>query len=689
MFCPNGQLLFAERRMKMTKDEAKKRIEKLRTTINRHRYLVHVLDRQEISEEALDSLKHELTQLEERFPDLITLDSPTQRVAGKALAAFAKVHHAQPMLSLNDAFSRDELAAWETRNAKAAGADAHFDYYAEVKLDGLAVSVVYEKGVLARGATRGDGMIGEDITQNVRTIESIPLTLDLDALPPALRARARGRIEVRGEVYMPRASFERLNTQQEAAGLPKFANPRNAAAGSVRQLDASITASRHLEFSAWELLGDLEPETHEEKHALAKKLGFPVSAHNRRCRSLAEVWEHIEHIGKLRTTLPYQIDGVVINVNSTRPFHRLGVVGKAPRGAIAYKFAAEQATTVIEDIQIQVGRTGALTPVAHLKPVQVAGTTVARATLHNADEIKRLDARIGDTVILQKAGDIIPEVVKVLSELRTGKERVFHMPTHCPMCRTRVVRRAGEVAYYCPNERCPGRHHESLYHFVSRKAFDIDGLGPKIIDQLVSEKLVVEQADFFRLTPKDLEPLELFAEKKASKIVAAIQNKKRIPLGRFLYSLGIRHVGEETAYIIAQHFGTLHQALKASKEDFLRIHEVGDVVAESLAGFFAHPKNRAQIQHLLDAGVVAQSEKPQAHGPFTGKTMVVTGTLEAMSREEAHERIRKAGGDVSSSVSKKTDYVVAGAEPGSKYDKAKKFGVPILSEEKFLRLLKS
>ena len=673
----------------MTKQQAKERIEKLRVVINHHRYLYHVLDKPEISDAAWDSLKHELAELEEQFPDLVTPDSPTQRVGGKALDKFHKVTHRIPMLSLNDAFRASEVRDWEARVKKLLGPHVHPSYYCEIKMDGLAMSLRYRNGVFVRGATRGDGKIGEDVTQNLKTIEAIPLALEIDRLPQSLRARARGEIEVRGEAYMPRAVFEELNARQKKRHEPAFANPRNAAAGSIRQLDPKITRERHLRFYAYDFLTDFGQRTHAESHAFARLLGVPVNPHSRHCHSIKEIERYHATIQRIRPTLPYQIDGIVVNVDSVAEFQKLGVVGKAPRGALAYKFQAEQATTVVEDICVQVGRTGVLTPVAHLQPVQVAGTTVARATLHNADEIKRLDVRIGDTVILQKAGDVIPDVVRVLKDMRTGKERIFHMPSKCPICGAAIVHPDGEVAYYCKNRACPARHLEELYHFVSRKTFDIDGLGPKILDQLVSEGLVKEPADLFSLQPKDLEPLEFFAEKKAEKIFQAIQSRKRIPLARFLFALGIRHVGEETAIALAEHFGTLHAVMVAQLEEIERVPDVGSVVAESIADFFTHIESRKRVTHLLGRGVHVMSAERKRSNALAGKTFVVTGTLATLTREAAHDLIRKNGGDVSSSVSKNTDYLVVGDAPGSKFEKAKKLGVTILDERALLRLVKA
>jgi DNA ligase (NAD+) len=673
----------------MTKSQAKERIGKLRKEIEHHRYLYHVLDRQEISDAALDSLKHELAELEARYPGLVTPDSPTQRVGGEPLPAFMKVRHAAPMLSLNDVFAAEEVRAWEERVKKLLGAGAAPEYFAELKMDGLALSLIYEKGVLVRAATRGDGRVGEDVTQNVRTVESVPLTLHEEELPTeAARKAARKRVEVRGEVVIRRSVFEKLNKDLKARGEPEFANPRNAAAGAVRQLDPNVTASRRLDFYAYDVPTDLGQETHEDAHWFAHLLGFKIVEQDHRAKDLSAVFPFLARVEKERGAYDYNSDGVVITVNDRALFRKLGAVGKAPRGAIAYKYPAEEATTAVEEIAVQVGRTGALTPVAHLRPVRVAGTTVSRATLHNADEIARLDVRKGDTVIVRKAGDIIPDVVRVLKDLRTGKEKRFSMPRRCPVCRGEVRRKEGEAIHYCTNADCPARHRESLYHFVSKKALDIAHLGPSTIDALVEEGLVQEPADLFRLTAEGLKALPLFQEKKAENVIRAISERKRVPLGRFLYALGIRHVGEETAQDLAASFGALEKVIDAKQEDFEAQHDIGGVVAESLAGYFQDQKNRKRIEHLLDAGLTFKKEKQKRRTPLFGKSVVVTGSLEQFTRESAHEAIRAAGGSPSSSVSAQTDYVLVGADPGTKAEKAKKLGIRTITEKEFLTLIR-
>lgn len=664
----------------------RQRVKQLRVEIERHRYLTHVLDRQEISDSALDSLKHELFALEQRYPQLITPDSPTQRVAGQPLPELRKVTHATRMLSLEDVFSVDELEAWERRWRKLRTRTTP-EYFVDMKLDGLAISLRYRRGSFVLGATRGDGLVGEDVTQNLRTIESIPTKLRLDDLSPAERRIVEtGEIEVRGEVVMFKRDFDALNRRQRQAGQPEFANPRNVSAGSIRQLDPKLAAQRPLRFFAWELVTDLGPATLHESSDLLRRLGLPVNPRSAVCQSIEAVAKMHRSVEQERARLPFWIDGLVVKLNDRTVYRQLGVVGKTPRAAVAFKFPAEQVTTVVEDIQIQVGRTGALTPVAHLKPVQVAGTTVSRATLHNADEVTRLDVRVGDTVVIQKAGDIIPDVVQVIARLRPPKSVAFQMPSRCPMCGRSVRRGDGEAIHYCSNSRCPARRREGLYHFASKRAFDIDGLGPSTIDVLVDEGLVTTPSDFFRLKPAQLIGLPLFAEKKAENVVAGINGSRRQPLDRFLVSLGIRHVGEQTAIDLARHFRTLEAILAADEASISGAPNVGSVVARSIVEFFSNQNHRREVRKL-ERLVTITAAAQRAGGPLAGRSFVVTGSLEAMSRDDAHERIRAAGGSVSSSVSKKTSYLVAGREPGSKLAKAKSLGVPVLDERRFLAML--
>lgn len=664
----------------MNTTEAKKRIEKLRKEIAHHRYNYHVLNKEEISEAALDSLKKELFDLEQEFPELVTSDSPTQRVGGQALGKFKKVRHSGRMLSLNDAFNRKDADDWETRLRKLQP-DAEFIYFAEPKIDGLAMSLIYENGVLQVAATRGDGFVGEDVTHNVRTIESVPLRLR--EIP---ELEGVSQVEVRGEVYMFREDFDRINKEREKAGEELYMNPRNTSAGTIRQLDPAVTASRNLQFLAYALPTDLGQTTHEQAHDLLRKMGFVTDQDCRTCKNLDEVFTLFDDIHEKRDDLPYQIDGVVVQVNSDELFADLGVVGKAPRGALALKFPAEQATTIVEDIQVQIGRTGALTPVAHLRPVEVAGTTVKRATLHNIDEIKRLGLKIGDTVIIEKAGDIIPDVVEVLPKMRTGKEKAFRMPRKCPVCGSPVERREGEVAYYCTNGKCFAQHKEQLYHFVSKKALNIDGLGPRIIDQLMDAGLLETPADLFTLTKEDVEPLEGFAELAAENLIEAIKVAREVPLHRLIFGLGIRHVGEQTAISLANTYGTFKKFMKAKPADLQNIPDIGPTATESITAYFNDQDNQEMLEELLSK-LKIQNPKPAAESAITGKSFLFTGTLQQMTRDEAKEKVLNKGGNIVSSVSKNLDYLVVGEKAGSKLKKAQALGVATITEDEFLSLV--
>ncbi len=686
----------------MTKAEAKTRIEKLKKEVEHHRYLYHVLDREEISDAALDSLKHELYELEQAHPDLITPDSPTQRVGGAPRPEFKKVKHAAPMLSMEDVFNFDELAGWHERNLKILPRLPE-DFYAEVKMDGLAVSLVYAAGELVGGSTRGDGKIGEDVFQNLKTIEAIPLKLrepseaeiekfvraaadDLDEkkFRAALKA---GNIEIRGECYMRKRVFNEINALQAKRREPLFANPRNAAAGAIRQLDSKITASRRLSFFGYALATDLGEKNHELAHAIIKLLGVPVNPLSQRCRSLNAVQAFYDDIKKKRDGLDYWIDGTVIVVSDNAQFARLGVVGKTPRGHVAYKFPAEQVTTIVREVTWGVGRMGTVTPVAVVDPVFVAGTTVTHATLHNLDEIERLGIKIGDTVILEKAGDVIPKIVQVLPRLRSGREKAIHAPKTCPMCGTDLTRAAGAVALICPNKNCFARNAATIGHFVSRLAMNIEGLGAKTIEQFMNEGLVRDPADLYELTVGDILPLERFADTSAANVIAAIKAAREAPLARFLYALGIEHIGIETALAIAAHFGTLAKLRHANAEDLAGIEGVGGVIAKSVAQWFADPKNGKYLDRLLKHIEVKAAPKPTV-GPLTDKIFVFTGELEAMSRDEAKEVVRAQGGKASETVSKKTTYVVAGPGAGDKLDKAEKLGVKVLNEKEFLSIIK-
>lgn len=686
----------------MDKGEAKKRIAKLRESIDHHRYLYHVLDKQEISDEALDSLKKELFDIEQRFPELVTPDSPTQRVGGEPSKSFKKFTHTSPMLSINDVFSFEDLEAWHKRIKKAEPKADEDGYFCELKLDGLAIELMYRSGALAVGSTRGDGVVGEDVTQNLKTVEDIPLRI-LDEPKIIKNLQAEGlehmvkhvgtkglprEIIVRGEIFLSKKDFERVNKEQEKKGGKTYANPRNLAAGTIRQLDPKITASRKLNSFAWGLMTDLGQKTHEEEHLALKALGFRINLHNARVETIKNVQKLRDKWEKGREKLDYQIDGIVVNVNSERAFGRLGVAGKAPRGAVAYKFSPKEATTVVKDIIANVGRTGALTPLAILEPVEIGGVTVSRATLHNQDEVDRLDVRVGDTVIVSRAGDVIPDILKVIKELRTGKEKKFIMPKKCPVCGFPVARKTGEAAHKCANLDCPARKREALYHFVG--AFDILGLGEKTVDQLVKGGFIRDSADLFAVKKEDLLELERFADISAGKVIEAINKRKEIPLDRFIYSLGIPHVGAETAFDLAERFGALEELSGAKVDELKAVPDVGGVVAESIVEWFSKPYNKKLIEKFKKFGVHILSQKrAQKSAKLKGKTFVFTGTLDKFSREEAERTVREHGGEPTSGVSKSTSYVVAGADPGSKYEKARKLGIKILSEKQFLDIIRS
>lgn len=686
----------------MERQAAKERIAKLAKLINHHRYLYHVLDRQEISDQALDSLKKELFDLETAHPDLILPDSPSQRVDGRPLEKFEKFTHSSPMLSLNDAFSEPDMTDWQERIGRLlSDADrARIDFYCEPKLDGLAIELIYEDGILAAGATRGDGRIGENVTNNLKTIEAIPLRLraaediaaDLRAagLKDMAAAVARGgwrHLAVRGEVVVSRRDFDAINDNQRKKGLPEFANPRNLAAGSIRQLDPKIAASRRLDSNCYKLVTDLGQKTHEEEHRFLEIAGFKTNnKFSRFCANMQEVFAFYRHWRDHRGRLPYEIDGIVVAVNRNDLFEKLGIAGKSPRAAIAYKFPLKQATTVVEDIVVQVGRTGALTPVAILRPVKVGGVMISRATLHNEDEIRRLGVKIGDTVIVGRAGDVIPGIIAALAELRTGAETAFKMPEICPMCGGKTEKKPGEAILRCINQDCFAVQKRSLQHFVSRGAFNIDGLGEKIIEQLIDRGLVRRPADIFNLKEGDLAPLARFGEKSARNLVESVNAKKTIGLPQFIYALGIRNTGEQTARALAEKFGNIESVRSASFEDLQTVADIGPVVAESICRWFADRKNTAVIEGLLSAGVKILPHRKTA-GALAGKTFVITGTLEKMSRQAAKDAVRAAAGNVSETVSRNTDYLVVGANPGSKLEKARQSGVKIIGEEDFLKLI--
>jgi DNA ligase (NAD+) len=696
----------------MDKRQAKQRIEKLKKLINHHRYLYHVLDKQEISDAAFDSLKHELYNLEQQYPGLITLDSPTQRVGGKALKEFKKMEHKIPMLSIEDIFSEEELEDWESYLKRLASyyfsqkSGGGVEYFAELKIDGFAVTLIYEKGFFVAGATRGNGKIGEDVTQNLKTIESIPLKLrfqrelasNLKYLEKGLKELIRaGKIEIRGEVYMDKADFEKFNQSRIKNKLPSFSNPRNLAAGSIRQLNPKLAASRPLKFLAYDIVTDMGQNNHSEEHQILLILGFKTDP-GKTCKNLSEALVFWQEVEQKREKLPFQIDGVVISVNNNEIFQNLGVAGKSPRAIRAFKFSAKQSTTKVLDIKIQVGRTGAITPVAVLEPVRVGGVTITRATLHNEDEIKKLGIKIKDTVIIERAGDVIPVVANVLTELRNGKEKNFIFPKICPVCETRLIRPEGEVIWRCPNTSCQARKRENFYHFASKKAFDIEGLGPKIIDQLMDENLISQPFELFQLREGDLVPLARFAEKKAENIIKAIEKSKRIDLGRFIYALGIRHVGEETANDLANFFGSIDKLKRTGKEELEKIPNIGGKVSESIYNWFQSKRNQKFIEDLFAVGVKIESKKPASYSPhrilvgdgaaLKGKIFVLTGNLKTTTRDQAKEKIRFFGGEISDSVSSKTDYLVLGEKPGSKLEKAQKLGIKIIKEKEFLEMIR-
>ena len=685
----------------MNKAEAKKRIKKLKAEINHHRYLYSVEDRQEISEAALDSLKNELFKLEAGYPEFITPDSPTQRVAGKPLDKFIKVAHSAPMMSLFDAFSTEDMADWEKRFLKLAP-EAKPDYFCELKLDGLAVALRFTSGLFTFGATRGDGKIGEDVTGNIRTIESIPLRLrepsevelkkiglNIAQIKKLFNEIKKGSLEVRGEVIMSKKVFADLNKKYKKAGRPQLANPRNGAAGSIRQLDSRLAAERKLDFYAYSLIADIGLERHDQELSIIKLLGIKTLKENKLCPDLSAVNKFHKYCEERRDKLPMQVDGLVVKVNNLALWPRLGIVGKGPRYMMAYKFAGEQATTKLKEVNWQVGRTGILTPVALLDPVSVGGVTITHATLHNMDEIKRLKIKIHDTVIVERAGDVIPKVIKTLPNLRTGREKDIKLPLKCPMCNGPVEKLAGEVAHRCLNSNCYAVNLRGLIHWAGRGALDIEGLGKKIIEQLLKEGLVNDVSDFYLLTAGDLKPLERFAEKSAENLVAAIKNKKELDLDRFLIGLGIRHIGEESAIELANKYGSLEKIKEASLEDLENIYDFGGIMAQSVYNWFRDKKNLELLDKLEKHGVKARGRiVDKKMNKLGGKTFVLTGTLSGLTREEAKAKIRELGGNISASVSKKTDFVVAGESPGSKYEKAKKLGVRVIIEKEFLGMLK-
>ena len=669
----------------MASANVKERINKLRSEIAAHANAYYVFDAPVVSDEVYDSLVRELKSLEVAHPELADPNFIIYRVGGTPLEKFIKVTHETRMLSLNDAFSLTEVLTWSARMEKLLQGKAH-SYFAEVKLDGLAVSLRYEKGHLTRAATRGDGFVGEDITENAKMVRSIPLVLK-GRVPPV--------VEIRGEVIMYKDVLRRLNERQTKNGKPLFANTRNTAAGAIRQLDPKLVRDRQLDFFSYDIAnieGGAMPKTHSHKHQQLRAWGVPVVDDDAQAESVSALTAFIESIGAAREKLPYNIDGIVICVNETDLQGVLGVVGKAPRYAIAFKYPAEKATTLVMDITVQVGRTGVLTPLAHFTPTLVAGSTVSKATLHNIDQINRLDIRIGDTVVIQKAGDVIPEVVEVIQSLRTGKEKKFTMPSKCPVCGTAVAQKAGvtkeeTVAFYCTNDDCPAKHTRRMIHFV--RSLDIYEVGPKIIDRLQEEGLISDAADLFALTEADLAGLERFGEKSAQNIISAIREKKHPSLERFIAALGIPHVGEETSRDIAQHFSTFEKFWEAAAAEFDAIPNIGTAVTESIESYRSKSSSQSFIKKLFAHGVVPQAAKKQHTGVLQGKTFVLTGTLPTLSRDDAKKMIQAQGGKVAGSVSGHTEYLLAGDNPGSKYAQAQSLGVKVIDEAEFLKMLKA
>lgn len=708
----------------MNKQEVKKRIDKLKKVINYHRYFYHVLNKQEISDSALDSLKHELYKLEKKFPELVTSDSPTQRIAGKPLEGFKKVRHFIPMLSIEDVFSEKELKNW-TSYLKRLQTEAELEYFVELKIDGFAISLIYEKGLFAYGATRGDGKTGEDVSQNLKTIESIPLKLEIHGKLPNKEIEKKvkniidkGRIEIRGEVYMEKKRFAKLNKKLEKRGEKTYSNPRNLAVGSIRQLDPKLAAVRPLDFLAYDIVSELGQKTHFEEHQILPLLGFKTDK-GKECKNLSEVINFWKEVSRKRDTFSFQIDGIVVSINDNELFEKLGVVGKSPRGIRAFKFSPKQTTTKILDIKVQIGRTGAVTPVADLEPVEVGGVTISRATLHNEDEIKRLGVKVGDTVIVGRAGDVIPEVISVLPKLRIGKERAFKMPQKCPVCGTELIKATREAVWRCPNPECFARQKKYFYHFISKSAFNIVGLGPKIIDKLIDAGLISDPADLFGLEIGDILPLESlpcrkpkvslrgFAEKSAKNLIRAIQSRKEINLSRFIYALGIRNVGEQTSLDLVEYFsaqgvlprrirlgrrpasgwGSLEKLKKVSVEDLEKIRDIGPVVAHSIYKWFRDKRNLQFLEKLLAQVIIIKPEEIKKKTPVFGKTFLFTGELKIFSRSEAQAKVKELGGKISLSVTNKIDFVVVGKNPGSKYEEAKKLDLKTIIENEFLKLL--
>lgn len=661
----------------------RKRVERLRKEINYHNYHYYVLDSPIISDAEYDALMKELKELEENYPELVTPDSPTQRVGAEPLEEFGTVRHSIPMLSLDNVETIEEVKTWLDRLRNQLRRSVNFTVSAEPKIDGASVELVYEKGIFTRGSTRGDGTVGEDVTQNLRTVKSIPLRLLEHASIPE-------HLEVRGEVYMEVEKFEELNRQRAERGEELFANPRNAAAGSLRQLDPRVTASRPLDIFIHGLgaVRGVTFKKHSEAMEYLRKLGLKVVSPRRVCHSPEEIEEFYEGLLEKRDEVGFEMDGVVLKIDELALWDEVGVRARSPRYAVAYKFPPRQATTILNEIVVQVGRTGALTPVAKLQPVSVGGVTITRATLHNEDEIRRKDVRIGDTVVIQRAGDVIPEVVKVIKEKRTGRERVFEMPERCPQCGSKVVRPEGEAIARCTGIACPAQLKGNIKHFASKGALDIEGLGEKLIDQLVEKGLVKDPADLFFLEAERLGGLERMGKKSAENLIRALEQARSRPLAKVIFALGIRHCGEHIASILASQFGSIDRIARATYDELVSINEIGPVVAESIVDYFSNNRNLQFIQKLRKTGIQLEEKAPAKKGTrFDGLTFVFTGTLSRFSREEAERLVKEEGGRASSSVSKKTDYVVVGENPGSKLHKARQLGIKTITEEEFIRML--
>jgi DNA ligase (NAD+) len=663
--------------IKLTREQAKKRIEELRSQIIYHEKKYYVDNEPQISDYEFDQLMAELKKLEEAFPEFITPDSPTQRVGEKPVEGFPTVEHRRPMLSIENCYNEDELREFEERIRKLLPGEK-IEYVAELKIDGLSMSIIYRDGQYQQAVTRGDGFRGDDVTAQVKTIRSLPLSIPI-----------KDEVEVRGEVYLPYESFKKINEEREKNGETLFANPRNAAAGSIRLLDPKEVARRNLDiFLYYIFINGQEMASQWENLQQLKKLGFKINPHSRLCRNLEEVVDYYHEWTEKRDSLEYDVDGVVIKVNSTRQRELLGTTAKSPRWAIAFKVPARQATTKIKDIIIQVGRTGALTPVAILEPVQISGTTISRCTLHNEEELKRKDIRIGDYVLLERSGDVIPHIVSVMKERRTGQEKPFRWPDKCPVCHSKLYKEEGEAISRCINPSCPARLRESIIHFASRRAMNIEGLGEAWVDQLLAQGLIKQIPDLYHLKYEQLIKLERMGPKSARNLLQQIEESKKRELWRLIFALGIRHVGEKMAQSLARKFKDLERLAEATEEELMTVEDVGPKVAQSIVFFFKQPENRELIKKLKAAGLNFK-EKEEAAGPrpLDGLTFVLTGTLSSMTREEAKEKIEKLGGTVSSSVSKKTDYLVVGEEPGSKLEKARELGVKTLSEKEFLKLI--